>query len=477
MNGGNMADGKHTSATTTRVLKALKIFGGVQAITILCSVVRTKLAALWLGPVGVGLMTIYNSTMDLIAQTSQLNIQQSAVRELSQCRTDAPRAARLTAAVRRLALMLALPAMLALILCSPLISRWAFGDTSHTAAFVVLSPWLVLSAVAGIEMAVMRANDKLKNLANASRYAALTSVAVAVPLFYYLRLKAVIPVLLIYPAFNCIYAFIFRDRSVPRVPLPLGRVWKESRGVLSLGVYMTVSSFVTLLASNVFVIYLNKQYSGETVGIYQAGYTLVNTYVGMIFTAIAMEYYPRLSSVVRSSLRTAVVVSHEVKMALLVLMPVAVLFIACSGLIVKILYTSRFEAALPYIVIGATGVFFRAVSWCLAFVILARGDGKVYVFTELASALVFVALYIPLFNRFGFAGIGVGYVAWYAIYFAITYAVCRMRYGLRFRSGIPALVCLSLAVALAALLIYYFAGAYYTLLLLLPVAFFVKRSI
>lgn len=472
-----LTEHRHTSATTTRVLKALKIFGGVQVITILCSVIRTKLAAIWLGPVGVGLMMIYNSTMDLIAQTTQLNIQQSSVRELSQCRDDIQRSSLLTAAMRRLSRLLGVAAMLGVLLFSPLISQWTFGNTSHTLAYAALSLWLVFAAVAGIEMSVMRANDKLKSLANTTLYTSLTSLIVAVPLFYYFRLRAIVPVLLLAYMFNCIYALIFRDRLVPAVKITLRQMWEQSKGVLSLGFYMTVSGFFTLLASNIFVIYLNKQYSGEIVGIYQAGYALVNTYVGMIFTAIAMEYYPRLSSVVKSTLRTAVVVSHEIKMALLVLMPVAVLFIGCSGLIVKILYTLSFEAAMPYIVIGATGVFFRAVSWCLAFVILARGDGKVYVLTELASALIFLALYIPLFSNYGFKGIGVGYVLMYAAYLAITYTVCRMRYGLRFRVGIVRLILLSLLVGAACLVVYYFVGPYHTLLLTIPVGAFVMHRI
>ena len=36
-------------------MKAMGIFGGVQMIGIICSIVRTKLVAMWIGPVGMGL--------------------------------------------------------------------------------------------------------------------------------------------------------------------------------------------------------------------------------------------------------------------------------------------------------------------------------------------------------------------------------------------------------------------------------------
>ena len=35
---------------SAKVLKAMGLFGGVQGVGILCSVVRVKLVALWLGP-------------------------------------------------------------------------------------------------------------------------------------------------------------------------------------------------------------------------------------------------------------------------------------------------------------------------------------------------------------------------------------------------------------------------------------------
>ncbi len=43
---------KSTSSATSKVLKALGVFGSVQVVTILCSVIRTKLVALWIGPAG-----------------------------------------------------------------------------------------------------------------------------------------------------------------------------------------------------------------------------------------------------------------------------------------------------------------------------------------------------------------------------------------------------------------------------------------
>ena len=148
--------------------------------------------------------------------------------------------------------------------------------------------------------------------------------------------------------------------------------------------------------------------------------------------------------------RTEVLVSHEIKVAALLIMPVTALFIAAKTLIIDILYSSEFYDALAYVSLAIIGVGLRGASWCMAYAILARGDGKIYVLTELSSAAAYLLLNIPLYHYYGYAGLGAAYIAWYAVYTAVCYAVYRVRYGLRLRRGIPALILLSLAVGAAA---------------------------
>ncbi len=439
-----MAQTLKTSATTAKVLKALGVFGGVQAVTIICSVIRTKLVALWIGPAGVGLITLYYSTIDFLSNTSQLNLRQSAVREISSGKTG-----RIISVTRKLALILGLAGLIAVAAASPLLSLFTFGNFAHTAAFAVLSLLMLLSSVASGEWAVMQGMEKLKALARSTLFASITATTLAVPLFYFLRSGGIVPVLVVYAAANCIYALIFRVKD--KTPaISIKEAWHEGRGILALGFYMTVSTGLTLLASYIFVIWLNNRSGEAAVGIYQAGYTLVNSYVGMIFTAIAMEYYPRLTTVASSRHRTEVLVSHEIKVAALLIMPVTALFIAAKTLIIDILYSSEFYDALAYVSLAIIGVGLRGASWCMAYAILARGDGKIYVLTELSSAAAYLLLNIPLYHYYGYAGLGAAYIAWYAVYTAVCYAVYRVRYGLRLRRGIPALILLSLAVGAAA---------------------------
>lgn len=463
-----MTPNKKLSPTTAKILKALSIFGGVQVITILCSVIRTKLVAIWLGPVGVGLISIYNQTIDVLSSTTQLNLRQSAVRDLSEARTTGT-TDRTIGTVRILALILGLAGTLLMVLSSPLLGYSAFDDFGRYMPFIILAPVMLLSSIASGEWAVMQGMERLKKLAASTLYSALTATVIAIPLFYFFRLDGILPVLLVFAASNCVYALIF-NRPYRTFALTVRSALRAGRPMLSLGAYMTVSAIVTTLASYIFIAYLNRSYSTDIVGLYQAGYTLINSYTGLIFTSIAMEYYPRLSASVKSRMRSEVLVSHEISVALWVLLPVVVVFICCRGLIIEILYSSRFEAILPYLAIGIIGIFFRALSWCVAFVIIARGDGRAYIFTEVLSAVVYLALSIPAYRYGGFAALGLAYVVWYAAYSVITCVVCRRRYGMRLNNKTLILLAFAVGSGILCLALCRFIGNWLTLAIALPPA-------
>ena len=66
------------------VLKYVGIFGGVQGLSILVGLVRNKVVAHFLGPDGMGLVSLFNSTINFISQSTNLGISFSAVKHVSE---------------------------------------------------------------------------------------------------------------------------------------------------------------------------------------------------------------------------------------------------------------------------------------------------------------------------------------------------------------------------------------------------------
>ena len=54
-----MTGGEEKKNIYRTIVKATGLFGGTQVFTILCSIIKTKLVAIWLGAEGVGLSLIH----------------------------------------------------------------------------------------------------------------------------------------------------------------------------------------------------------------------------------------------------------------------------------------------------------------------------------------------------------------------------------------------------------------------------------
>ena len=169
---------------------------------------------------------------------------------------------------------------------------------------------------------------------------------------------------------------------------------------------------------------------GHRPGFYQAGYTLINKYTGLILTALGMEYYPRLSQVADSRLRLRAFVSQEINVAIAIMAPVVALFILLRELVVWILYTPDFNVILTFVSWGMIGTVLRTVLWCLAFTILAKGDGKTYLWTEAASAVINLALNIVFYRWWGLTGLGIAFLVSYLLYTLIVAVVYFRQYRL-----------------------------------------------
>ena len=74
---------KDTGSSYNHILKYTSAFGGIEGLNILIGLVRNKLVALMLGPEGMGLIALFNSTIKFLSDSTNCGIPMSAVRNIS----------------------------------------------------------------------------------------------------------------------------------------------------------------------------------------------------------------------------------------------------------------------------------------------------------------------------------------------------------------------------------------------------------
>lgn len=419
-----------------KVVRTMWLFSWVQLAGIACGIVRTKLVALWIGTLGIGLFGLFNTAVDAITTLTQLGIRQSPVRNIAGAK-DVTALHRVVGAVRRWSWLLGIAGAFLTLVLSPVLSRLTFGNGDYTVGFIILSAAVMLSSVTNGELAVMQGMDRLNRMARATVWGTLGGLAVSVPLFYWLGEGGIVWSIVAYFACQAVAVFALREKSGDRIKLPSAgqltrrQLWAEGKDFVTLGIYMTVSVFIAMAVNYIFMAYLNHDAGIDEVGQYQAGYTITNKYLGLLFTAIGFEFFPRISKVQASVRRVSVFVSHEILVAILVILPGATLMMSLDDVLVRLLYSDEFLSAAGYVSFALAGTVFRAVSWCMAYVLLARGDGRMYLFTEGASGAAFLILSFIGYRAGGLDGLGIAYSAWYGLYAIITGAVYFGKYKMR----------------------------------------------
>ncbi len=432
---------------TRKVLSVMAMFTGLQMFSILCSIVKMKLVALWLQASGVGLFGIFNSATETLSTLTDLGLRQSCVRTVATNAATPRLLSRLMKVVRRWSMASGLLGAVALSGLSWPLALWFFQDASQWWQFAVLSATMLLNAVAGGEQAILQGTGKLKLLARSSLIASVAGLSVSIPMFYWWGNLSVTASIIAYSVAGLVAVMCVRYRAAKSdrdTTVTMKDTFREGSEFVRLGTAMAIAAFVTNLTHMGFLSYLTAEASLTEVGYYQAGITLVVRYIGLIFTAVGMEYFPRLAANARSAIRTQIFVAHETRLLLTVLTPVIIIFLLTRQWIVWLLYSPEFEAIIPFISWAVASCIFKAVSWCMAFVMLARGDGRIYILTETVDAVVGLGLCILGYRLAGLTGLGIAYIAWYAVYTLIAWLVYRYRYGLH----LPARLWLLTATAL-----------------------------
>ena len=181
------------------VLKYTGVFGGVQGLNIIIGLVRNKLVAILLGTGGMGLVSLFSTTITFISQSTNLGISFSAVKHLSK-RSDSGDDAKIShyiKVIRAWSLATALFGMFVCVLVGPLLSDYTFSWGDHTLHFVFLAPDVGMLAITGGETAILKALRRLRTLAAIQICLVVLSLLISVPLYYDFGQAVIIPVIVL----------------------------------------------------------------------------------------------------------------------------------------------------------------------------------------------------------------------------------------------------------------------------------------
>lgn len=428
------------------VLKYTGIFGGVQGLNILIGLVRNKLVAVILGPAGMGLASLFNTTVNFISQATNLGLPVSAVKHLSEVADsgDSGLINHQIRIIRAWALLTAVIGMLVCIVAGPILSSSAFSWGDHTLHFVLLAPAVGLLAITGGETAILKATRRLRQLAVIQVSAVLASLLISVPIYSLFGQPGIVPVIVLMALTTMLLTIFYSFRYYPLQMRCSRGLLGEGMQMVRLGLAFVFGGIITSGSEILTRSFLNVYGTLDEVGLYNAGYMLIITLAGIAASAMEADYFPRLSAVNADRQAVNTIVNQQIEVSLLLLSPMLVLFIVGLPILLPLLYSSRFMPVVAMTQVAAFSIYLKVITTPMEYITLAKGHSVAFVVLDGVFVISQVALIMLCYHSWGLFGAGVAL----SLSYVAELIVMLLYAGLRYRYFLSSRVCLYVLVQL-----------------------------
>ena len=327
------------------ILKATSLLGGVQVFNILIQIVKQKFIAILLGPTGMGIIGLYISATFLIQGLTSMGLSSSAVKNVAEANGsgDFQRISRVVTVLRRLVWITGLLGMTVVIALSPILSKSTFGNYDYTIPFIFVSVTLLLQQLSAGQSVVLQGMRKLKHLAKSGVLGSFSGLIISVPIYYFFGIEGIVPTLILSSITTLILTWCFsRKIKIEKQKITPKQTFQEGKGMLKMGIAMSLNSVLVLGVAYIVRIFIVRIGGTEEVGLYTAGFAIVNGYAGLIFTAMGTDYYPRLAGVNKNNEKCKEMINQQAEVAILILAPIIMIFLLIAPYAITLLYSIEF---------------------------------------------------------------------------------------------------------------------------------------
>jgi len=448
-------------ASYRQIMKATSIFGGVQVFNILISIVRSKFVAVLLGPSGMGIMGLLTATTGMIGSLVNFGLGTSAVKDIAAAfgTNDVKRISLVVGVVRRLVWITGLMGLVSTAILSPWLSQITFGNKDYSLAFIWLSVTLLLNQLSSGQLVLLQGMRKLKHLAKANLSGSFIGLFVTLPLYYLWGIDGIVPGIIGTSLLSLFMSWYFSGKiKIERTALSTSQTLAEGRSMLQLGFLISLSMLFSLASSYLLRIFISHTGGIEQVGLYNAGFVIINTYVGLVFNAMGTDYYPRLSAVAHDNKLCNKTINQQAEIAILILAPILIAFLIFINWLIILLYSNQFIAVTGMIYWAALGIFFKATSWSVAYIFLAKGANKIFFWTELMGNFLLLVFNVLGYHWGGLTGLGHSFALYFLFYMIQIYWISKIKFQFAFNISFAKIFAVQFGLAIVAFLTVKFFG-------------------
>jgi O-antigen/teichoic acid export membrane protein len=412
------------------------IIGTSQVFNILISIVRIKVLAILLGPSGVGLLSVYNSLLEVVEKTAGLGMQSSGLREIATSRDDEARLSKVRHVLFAAYLIQGTLAMIAVWLLRERITIWLFGEATHTTEVGLIGIAILIGLLSYAQTTLLQGLRKISDLGRVTVFSNFVGTLAGLAALWLQGENGLIWFILVQPLATVLIALHYtRHLPIPAaVRLSLFETWNVWKPMAKLGVAFMLGGLATVATLLIIRAHITQELGLDAAGHFAAAWGITMTYVGFILVAMGGEYYPRLTEVINNKVAAVQLMNDQAQLGLAISGPVFLLLIGLAPWVITFIYSAKFEPAVPLLQWLMVGNVFKFVGSVLGFSIVAAGRAKTFLFVELSFNIVFLVMVFVFMPHVGLEVTAYAFVLGYLVHMSVVYLVARSIHGFRWQA-------------------------------------------
>ncbi|WP_187269351.1 oligosaccharide flippase family protein [Algibacter pacificus] len=406
-------------------MKSSGLIGLVQVFRLFFALLRNKVVAILLGTGGYGIWGLYQAYIEMISSFSTLGIGQSGVREIAANKGDHKLQLTLIYIIRVSLLIISSIISVVCIIFSKTISKSLFNTEDYYLGVIVVSIVIIFNSLSNGQKAILNGLREIKYLAISQIYGAVLGSLITIVLIYFFGLQGIPWGLFVVGLLSVLFTWYYLHKLKLEIVKPDITVYKtEFKKLIKTGLGYSGAAIISTVTVYLSRIYLNDAFDLSAVGIYQASWTISNMYIGIILTAMGIDFMPRIMEFIDDDKKINSLVNEQMELGVLIASVGVVAVLAFSSLILNLLYSEDFVIGREIIKWQVLGVGLRVLGFPFSHVLMAKNKPLIYVIIQ---AIHFGSDYLLLIffsSHFGFDGLGVNYFVAYILYLTLSWFLC-----------------------------------------------------
>lgn len=411
------------SPSKQNILRSVILLGGSSAVSLLVGLLTNKVYAIRVGPEGLGYWSLLLSLLNLGVLVSSLGISTGIIRmAANDSQIAQPPSRQLSiyrvAAWQVFVVVAIVTAIFFILFQRPIAEHFLAGAPPFATLIVMVA--ILLGIASSIQISTLNVQRQLRAVAQTNVISSLLGAVCGIWIVWLYGQTAFPLVIMLNQGIILIIASFQVYRLTPGVQKQNWLEVKSARlELLRFGWPYTISSLVGGGVQQILPLIILQRLGQTEVGLFRAVISLTNTYLGLMQSTLAQDYYVRISAA-NSPEQVARLIQQQSQVVMGIAVPTVLMVQGLGFLLLPLLFTPEFLPALDLLRWQVVGDTLKVFSWLLAFVVLAKFSPRVYFVNELISGVVLVGSMWLLSGSLGLIGVGLSNVIAYMVYISLV---------------------------------------------------------